>query len=181
MFGDELGIACILGSGSNSCMYDGDKITKNVKPLGFILGDEGSNAVLGKMFISDCLKEIAPARLREEFYHSLKLSTEEIMRCVYNDPYPNRFLTDVSQFLIEYQEQDYVHDLIYSNYDSFFERCVSQYDYRNFPVRVVGSSAFNFSNILKEIAVAHGMKIDLIQRNSMKGLVKFHGKKFRMG
>jgi hypothetical protein len=157
-------------------MYDGEKITKNVKPLGYVLGDEGSNAVLGKLFLSDCLKEIAPLPLREEFYAKYNLTPEEVMENVYNSPMPNRFLTEMSLFLVDYQFNEYVHDLIYHNFENFFRRNVCQYDYGNFPVRIVGSSAFRFADILKEIATSFGMKIDMIQRNSMKGLVKYHGK-----
>lgn len=176
LFGDEAGIACILGSGSNSCMYDGEQIVKNVKSLGYVLGDEGSSAVLGKMFISDCLKELAPKALRDDFYQKCNVTVDDIMQNVYNCPFPNRFLTIISHFLVDYQDQDYVHNLIYKNYRSFFKRSISQYDYQNYPVRVVGSSAFQYADILNEVADSFGVKIDLIQKNSLKGLVKFHTK-----
>lgn len=176
LFSDEPGIACILGSGSNSCLYDGSEIVKNVKPLGYVLGDEGSSAVLGKLFISDCLKELAPLQLRNDFYHKCHVSVDDILHNVYNCPFPNRFLSMISHFLVEYKENEYVHDLIFKNYQSFFKRNIIQYDYKNYPIRVVGASAFEYSDILREVATGFGVEIDLIQKNSLKGLVKYHSK-----
>lgn len=180
LFGDESGIACILGTGSNSCMYDGHKIVKNVKPLGYILGDEGSSAVLGKMFLSDCLKGLAPSGLMADFYQKCNVTADDVMQNVYNCPFPNRFLSIISHFLVDYQREEYVYNLIYNNFKSFFDRNVIQYDYKSCPIRVTGSSAFKYAEILNDVADHYGVKIDMIQKTSLKGLVAYHTKKFEL-
>ena len=116
----ERGIACILGTGSNSCLYDGSQIVKSVRSAGFILGDEGSGAQLGKMFVSDCLKNIAPVELKEEFYARFGINPDAIMNVVYTQPFPNRSLSTYSFFLAKHLDNDYVVDLITRNIRTFF-------------------------------------------------------------
>lgn len=180
LFGDESGLACILGTGSNSCYYEGGVIKKNVKSLGYVLGDEGSGAVLGRMFVSDCLKNIAPKELIEAFYDHCKMTGEEIMSAVYSTSFPNRFLSKQSFFLTDFMEKEYVHELIYKNFQSFFERSVFQYNYQDKAIRFVGSVASNFSPILQEVAHDNGVIIDRIQDTSMSGIVDFHTKDCRL-
>ncbi|MEG1685039.1 MAG: hypothetical protein RR319_03720 [Bacteroides sp.] len=174
LFGNEPGIACILGTGSNSCFYDGENIVKNVRSLGYILGDEGSGAVLGKLFLSDCLKDIAPIALINLFYEKFRITPEEALESVYNRPFPNRFLATFSYFLIENIDNDYVRNLIYCNIKNFFVRNISQYDYRNYPVRFVGSGAKILSKMLREVASEFGIEIKVIEETSMNGLVRYH-------
>ena len=112
LFKCEAGIACILGTGSNSCFYDGKIVVKNVKAGGYILGDEGSGAVLGKMFLSDVLKGLAPKDVMADFFEKFRISSNEVMESVYNRPFPNRFLSTISYFLADYTNDDYVFELI---------------------------------------------------------------------
>lgn len=170
----EAGIACILGTGSNSCLYDGTGITRNVRPLGFILGDEGSGAYLGKTFVSDCMKEIAPKALRDDFYDKYKITPDEIMDMVYTNPLPNRSLSSLSFFLSERLDDEYVYQLVYSAFMKFFTRNVGAYPYRDYPVCFVGSTACIYSGILRQAAADFGVEIKKIVRNSMPGLVEFH-------
>ena len=137
LFKCEAGIACILGTGSNSCFYDGKIVVKNVRAGGYILGDEGSGAVLGKMFLSDVLKGLAPKDVTADFFEKFRISPNEVMESVYNRPFPNRFLSTISYFLADYTNDDYVFELITGNLRNFFTRNVCQYDYKNYPIRFV--------------------------------------------
>ena len=170
----ERGIACILGTGSNSCLYDGSQIVKSVRSAGFILGDEGSGAQLGKMFVSDCLKNIAPVELKEEFYARFGINPDAIMNVVYTQPFPNRSLSTYSFFLAKHLDNDYVVDLITRNIRTFFNRNIVQYDYQNEPITFVGLVAYIYADILKSIAAEFGVEINKIVRNSMPGLLEYH-------
>ena len=172
--GSRPGIACILGTGSNSCLYDGTEITEHISPLGFILGDEGSGAVLGKMFLSDVLKGLAPKDVTADFCEKFRISPNEVMESVYNRPFPNRFLSTISYFLADYTNDDYVFELITGNLRNFFTRYVCQYDYKNYPIRFVGSLAYSYAAILREVAREFGIELEIIEETPMNGLIEFH-------
>ena len=174
LFKCEAGIACILGTGSNSCFYDGKIVVKNVRAGGYILGDEGSGAVLGKMFLSDVLKGLAPKDVMADFFEKFRISPNEVMESVYNRPFPNRFLSTISYFLADYTNDDYVFNLITSNLRNFFTRNVCQYDYKNYPIRFVGSLANSYATILREVAGEFGIELDVIEETPMNGLIEFH-------
>lgn len=170
----EPGLACILGTGSNSCMYDGNDIVKNVPALGFILGDEGSGAALGRVFLGDALKGLAPKQLTDAFFDKYKVTRAEVLDAVLNNPAATRNLRAYSFFLSEHLDSTYVHDLIAREFQRFFERNVAQYDYRNYPVNFVGSIATTYSEILLEVANAFGATVRKIVLSSMPGLVAYH-------
>ena len=174
LFKCEAGIACILGTGSNSCFYDGKIIVKNVKAAGYILGDEGSGAVLGKLFLADLLKGLAPKELANEFHEKFRISVNDGMDSVYNLPFPNRFLGTIAYFLGDYMDNEYVYNLLTNNLRSFFNRNVCQYDYINYPIRFVGSLAYAYPDILQEVAQEFGVEIDVIEETPMNGLIEFH-------
>ena len=174
LFKCEAGIACILGTGSNSCFYDGKIIVKNVKAAGYILGDEGSGAVLGKLFLADLLKGLAPKELANEFHEKFRISVNDVMESVYNLPFPNRFLGTIAYFLGDYMDNEYVYNLFTNNLRSFFNRNVCQYDYINYPIRFVGSLAYAYPDILQEVAQEFGVEIDVIEETPMNGLIEFH-------
>ncbi len=176
LFNNECGIACILGTGSNSCFYDGENITQKVRAAGYILGDEGSGAVLGKMFLSDLLKELAPKPLAENFYEKFGITPNDIMNAVYDRPFPNRFLAVVSCFLGDHLENDYVYNLLTGNIRDFFVRNISQYDYKSYKIRLVGSVAFNYADIVREIAREFDIEVDMIKETSIIGLIDYHYK-----
>ncbi len=173
---DQPGLACILGTGSNSCLYDGEKIIQNVKPLGFIIGDDGSGSDMGKMFISDCLKNIAPAELIEAFYAKYDVTPDEIMDAIYVNPLPNRALSGFSFFLSEHLDNDYVYQMVYSAFMKFFRRNISAYPYKDYPICFVGSVASVYSEVLNVAANDFGVEISKIERCSMPGLVEYHSK-----
>ncbi len=174
LFKDEAGIACILGTGSNSCFYDGKIIVKNVKAGGYILGDEGSGAVLGKTFLSDILKGLAPKHIAADFYEKFRISPDEIMESVYSRPFPNRFLSTVSYFLADHMDNEYVYTIVTNNFRNFFKRNIFQYDYKKLPIRFVGSFAYKFAETLKDVAHEMGIIPDTIEETSMNGLIEYH-------
>lgn len=174
LFKSEPGIACILGTGSNSCFYDGRIIVKNVKPGGYILGDEGSGAAMGKMFLSDLLKGLAPKDFANNFYDKFRITANEVMESVYNRPFPNRFLATIAYFLADHTDNDYALNLITGSLRNFFIRNVCQYDYQNYPIRFVGSLAYTYAPLLKEIVKEYGMKLDVIEETLMNGLIEYH-------
>ena len=171
---NEPGIACILGSGSNSCYYDGKYIVKNVRSLGFVLGDEGSASYIGKRFVSDCLKDIAPEQLRNSFYEYINKTPDEIMSSVYDNSLPGNTLSVYSRFLMDKIDQDYVYSIISDSFDQFFKRNVVQYDYEGKVVCFVGSNACAYSGILHEVAEKYNITIKKILPSSIPGLVKYH-------
>lgn len=178
LFKCEAGIACILGTGSSSCFYDGEFIVKNIEAGGYILGDEGSGSVLGKIFLSDVLKGLAPKNVMTDFFEKFRISPSEVMESVYNRPFPNRFLSTISYFLADYTDDDYVYGLITSNLRSFFTRNVCQYDYKNYPIRFVGSLAYGYANILRQVAGEFGIELTIIEETPMPGLIEFHSLKY---
>lgn len=173
--GDQPGIACIMGTGSNSCYYDGREIVKNVSPLGFILGDEGSGAVLGKLLIGDVLKDQLPPALKDQFLTQYELTPALIMDKVYRQPFPNRFLAGFSPFIREHLDEPAIWELVTRSFLAFFTRNVKQYDYFEQPVHLVGSVAWYYQDVLKEIAFDLGIRLGTITRSPMEGLIAYHG------
>ena len=173
--GYSSGNACIMRTGSNSCYYDGKNIVDNVSPLGFILGDEGSGAVLGKLFVSDLLKNQLTPGLKEKFLEQFNLTTGDIIDRVYRKPFPNRFLSTFSPFISENLEDTTVRTLVMTSFKSFLKRNVMQYkNYDRLPIHFVGSVAFHFQEILKEAVEVMNMKPGKIIQSPMEGLIKYH-------
>ena len=168
------GIACIMGTGSNSCYYDGQTIAANVSPLGYVLGDEGSGAVLGRLLVGDCLKNQLPAPLKEAFFKRFDLTPQLILERVYKQPFPNRFLASLSPFLIEHIDEPCIHRLVLNSFKSFFTRNVMQYDYRGVKVHFTGSIAYYYREVLDEAARALQIELGHIVRSPLEGLVTYH-------
>jgi N-acetylglucosamine kinase-like BadF-type ATPase len=171
----KTGIACILGTGSNSCFYDGKNIVSNVSPLGFILGDEGSGAVLGKKFIADCLKNQLPEELKNKFLTTFGLTANDIINHVYRKPFPNRYLAQFTPFLAENMAEPAIYNLIFDSFTDFFVRNVMQYpNFEEYPVSFVGSIAYYFKDILEVVAFELGITLGEIKQSPLEGLVAFH-------
>ncbi|MDE6266654.1 MAG: hypothetical protein K2M07_04825 [Muribaculaceae bacterium] len=168
------GLACIIGTGSNSCNYDGEKIVKNIRPLGYVLGDEGSGAYIGKRFIADCLKGLAPVALTEQFISEYSIEMENVLDEIYIHALASVLLSSYSNFLLKHLDDEYVRDLIYNSFMEFFRRNIAAYDYKNHPVSFVGSVACNFSEILQEAARDFNVEVLKIVPSSMPGLVEYH-------
>ena len=172
--GKESGIACILGTGSNSCFYDGKDIQENVSPLGFILGDEGSGAVIGKLFVGSLLKNQLKEGLKEEFLAEFKLEQGDIIDRVYRKPFPNRFLASLTPFILKHIGEPSVEKLVLDTFKDFFQRNVMQYEYKNEKVHFIGSIAYHFKAILEQSAKEKGITIGQIEKSPMEGLIKYH-------
>ena len=162
--GHKPGIACILGTGSNSCSYDGKQLVKNVSPLGFILGDEGSGAVLGRRLVGDVLKGQLPRTLREDFEASYGLTADEIIRRVYREPLPNRFLASFAPFLHRHRHEAPVAALLGEEFDRFFARNVAAYARPDLPVGFVGSIAHFFRAEVAASAARFGLRLGPVLR-----------------
>ncbi len=174
LFQHEKGIACILGTGSNSCYYNGEEIEQNVSPLGFILGDEGSGAVLGKLLVADCLKNQIPENLKDAFFKKYNFSPAEILENVYRKPFPNRFLAQFTPFLAEHIEEPYIFNLVYDAFDSFICRNVLQYPLDDLKVGFIGSVAWYFKDTLEIVCSERNILMAGITKSPMEGLAHFH-------
>lgn len=172
--GREPGIACILGTGSNSCAYDGEKITDNVSPLGFILGDEGSGAVIGRLFVGSLLKNQLTKGLKEKFLEEFDIEPAEIIDRVYRKPFPNRFLASLSPFIKEHIEDKTVRNIVLGSFEDFFQKNVMQYEYKSCKVHFIGSIAQHYKEVIAEAAKAKNIEIGNILKSPMEGLIKYH-------
>ncbi|MCH5221726.1 MAG: hypothetical protein J1F05_05280 [Muribaculaceae bacterium] len=170
----EPGLACILGTGSNSCLYNGREIVKAVLPLGYILGDEGSAAYLGKKMLSDMLKGVAPEDLTEEFFKKFSVTPNALLDQIYTNSLPSHTLSRYSTFLSEHIDNAYCQQLVYSAFMTFFMRNITAYAYREHPLCLVGSVCVLYKDILLRAAADFGVEIAKIERYSMPGLIKFH-------
>jgi len=173
--GTEKGIACIIGTGSNSCLYNGSSIEQNVPPLGYILGDEGSGAALGKKLIADLLKDLAPYEIKNAFYQKYNLNYADIIHKVYSEEAPSRFLAQFTVFLSENITNIYISQLVKKSFTEFLERNVKQYhNHLNLPIHFIGSIAYHFKNELEFVANKTGLTLGKIQQNPLEGLIQYH-------
>lgn len=175
LFGHRRGIACILGTGSNSCLYDGEEIERNVPSLGYVLGDEGSGAALGKRLVSEAFKGQLPANVREKFLDTYQLTLADILDKVYRSSAPNKFLASLVPFLSDNLWNPYVYSLVLEELIAFVKKNVAMYDGAHFlPVSFIGSIAANFEKILREAAASQGYTVSEITADPMAGLIRYH-------
>ena len=171
---NEAGIACILGTGSNSCLYDGKTIIQNIPPLGYILGDEGSGAVLGKRLVGDLLKHQLPDDLCQDFLKEYDLPPALILDKVYRQPLANRFLAGLTPFLFAHKHRPEIRNLLISCFTDFFTRNVMQYEYHDILVHFTGSIAFFFQEEVKEAALRLNVSIGKVLKSPLEGLKDYH-------
>ena len=175
--GNEKGIACILGTGSNSCFYNGKKIIKNSPGLGYVLGDEGSGTYLGKKVIQYYLYNTFDEDLMDRFNSKYNTSVTEILDAVYKQPLPNRFLAGFTGFLIENRGHFMIENIIEDGFNDFFFNHI--YKYReswSMPIHFVGSVAYGFKDVLKDLCSSYELQLGKVLKNPMEGLVKYHQK-----
>jgi len=170
--GNNAGIVCILGTGSNSCYYDGQKIIEHIPPLGYILGDEGSGAVLGRLFLGDCLKNQLTKSIKEKFLNEYNLTVSDILEKIYKLPMPNRFLASITYFIKENIDDYSIKNIVNKAFKDFFLKNVKQYDYKNHKTYFSGSVAFHFQDILKTVADELNITIGEIVQSPMEKLEK---------
>lgn len=175
LLGNRKGIACILGTGSNSCLYDGKKIVNQIPSLGYVLGDEGSGAALGKRLLSDAFKMQLPDSIREKFLDKFGLTLPQILDRIYRSPRPNAFLASLVPFLNENLWNPYVYSLILEELTVFVKRNVAMYPgAHTAEICFTGSIAFNFQKILKEAAASQGFRVASVTETPVDGLVNYH-------
>jgi len=173
--GSEKGIACILGTGSNSCYYNGKKIVKNSPGLGYVLGDEGSGAYLGKKVIQYFLYNTFDADLMDRFTAKFNTSSYEILDAVYKKPLPNRYLASFAIFLAENRGHYMVENIIEDGFNDFFFNHI--YKYREswtLPINFIGSVAYGFKDVLKEMCTSYELQLGKVLQKPMDGLIKYH-------
>lgn len=171
LYGRGEGIACILGTGSNTCWCRDGELVKNVPPLGYVLGDEGGGVTLGRNLVNGIFKGHIP--LQAEFLAAHALSYEEIIRRVYREPYANRFLASFAPFIRAHASCPEVHEMILRSFRDFAERNLSRYP-AGLPVSFVGGVAAHFSELLCEVLEAEGYRVETIVESPAKGLLKYH-------
>lgn len=173
LLGHKAGVACILGTGSGSCYYNGEEIEWCVPSLGYILGDEGSAAVLGKRLVSDLLKNQLGEDLKEAFFKEYETSMADIIENVYRQPFPNRFLAKLSRFCANHIDDKRIHDLVYDHFVQFIRRNLKQYNATT-PIGFVGSIAYYYRPILEEAMQAEDLPLGTILQDPIEGLKAYH-------
>ena len=177
IFKHQKGIACIMGTGSNSAYYDGNEIVKSIAAGGFIIGDEGSGAVLGKTLIADYIKNQMPENILAEFKKFYNGTYLDVVNHVYKQPFPNRWLANFTKFMYEKREDDYIHNMIVNSFTLFFNRNIKQFDsWKDMEVGFVGSIAYYFEKELKEAAQKCEITVSEIYQNPIEGLIEYHSK-----
>lgn len=172
------GIACILGTGSNSCLFNGSEIIAHTPSLGYVLGDEGSGATLGKKLLCAIFKRQLPDNVIDIFTHQYGLDLPEILHKTYRSASPSRFLASFAPFLKENIEIPAIRSIVFDEFELFIKRNVAGYDpTMSLPVSFVGSIAFHFESILNEVLKKNGFKTGCIARTPLKGLVEYHSAK----
>lgn len=175
LFGQEQGIACILGTGCNSCFYNGKEVFANVPSLGYLFGDEGAGSYLGKKLIGRYLKDELPGEIRGAFDARYHLTLEDILNALYNQPFPNRFLASFSLFLKDHTGNPYIHEMIFTSFLEFIHSHITRYDsYSSYPVGFIGSIAFHYQQILHEAADSASVTISRILPAPVERLVEYH-------
>lgn len=173
---NQPGITCILGTGANSCVYDGHEITQNVPSLGYILADWGSGTVLCKDLIALVLQKKIDQEIAEDFFSTFHMDQREILDKIYNKPQANRFLASFTPFLLKHAGNKSCQRIIKDNFRQFFSYYVLAYNEKtlSLPITFTGSIAYHFSDFLHEIAMEFGLAINKIIQHPMNGLVKYH-------
>jgi N-acetylglucosamine kinase-like BadF-type ATPase len=173
--GREPGIACIMGTGSNSCLYDGENITDNVANLGWILADEGSGANIGRKFLVDYLRKKMPEALAKQFHDRFPLTREEFLEKIYQEEKPSAFLASFAKFIFQHLKDPYCYKLIYDSFSEFYENNVMKYEnYQNLKVHFTGSISFYFSDVLRQVANDKGITVKNILEGPIAGLTLYH-------
>lgn len=172
--GTDSGIACILGTGSNSCYYDGEEIKEHTPALGYILGDEGSGAVLGRNFINGILKGTLSQNLRDEFLEEYQTSQADIIDKVYHSATPNRFLASLSKFILSHIDDDCLETLVVRNFENFIISNIRNYSEAKPVINAVGSVAFLYRKQLEQAAMSQGYELGKILKSPLEGLLDYH-------
>lgn len=175
LLGSTKGFICMIGTGSNSGYYDGNNITANVPPLGFILGDEGSGAWLGKRLLADYLRGIMPPDLSEEFRTRYGAEKDDIVSHVYRGVFPSRFIGEFVRFLKDNLSDEYCSELVRTSFEEYVRRNLKLYDLKGeTDIAVTGSVAWHFRDILEDVLNRNGFRITTMEQGPIEGLIRYH-------
>ena len=175
LFGREAGIACILGTGSNSCVYDGKQITQRAVSLGYLVGDEGSGMAVGREVVRSYFYGFMPDGLRQEFAQTYPLALKDFVDHLYHHPQPSRYLASFAKFAGEHQSEPFVHDLVKSCFKAFVEAFVLRYENcKTMKISFVGSVAYHFQDILKETLDDFGFALGEVIASPADGLIRYY-------
>lgn len=173
--GHSPGVACILGTGANSCLFDGEIITDNIPSVGFMLGDEGSGGYLGKKLIRAYFYRELPTDLEKSFDEKYELSRDEMLLNVYKKPMPNTYLANYTKFLSQHLEHPFVHQLVKSSFQDFLDAMVLKYDnIHDLPINFLGSIAVHFQAVLKEVLIENNLQFGRIVEDPVEEMVRYH-------
>ena len=173
--GHQSGIACILGTGSNSCDYDGKEIVDTRPAPGFILGDEGGGGYIGRQFLKDFINEEMPDEIYNKVLEKFHLDAHKIQEHVYRKPFPNRYMASFCRFITEHKANPYCYMLYYNSFKDFFAKHIMKYKgYKDKPVSFVGSIAYYNSDILRKAAKDSEINVNLILESPIAGLTLYH-------
>lgn len=179
LFGDGSGVVAIMGTGSNSCLYESGSVVRNIRPGGFILGDEGSGASLGKAFLADFVKGLLPSEIEKELVEETGLDYAQVVRKVYKEPAASAFMASFAPFVMERIGHPYMYKLVHDCLDSFVLRALSRYFSEDAScarrVGVVGSFGCACREILEETGKEHGLEFVKFVKSPIDELVKYHG------
>ncbi|MGI4874729.1 MAG: hypothetical protein ACRYFX_26540 [Janthinobacterium lividum] len=176
LLGREAGFAAILGTGTNSCLYDGERITQVVESLGYSLGDEGSGTFIGRVLLRDYLRGRLPAGLAGAFRVAYQLGeVSEVLNQLYSQPLPNRFLAGFAKFAGDHYHEPYCQEIVAQAFEAFFAQIVTHYpDYQRYALTCVGSVGYHFREALAAAATRHGMAVGHIMPAPIEALVRYH-------
>lgn len=182
LLGNRPGFAAILGTGTNTCIYDGTAVTHSIDPLGYMLGDEGSGSYIGKKLLIAYCREYLPAHLHRQFFATYGLTKEQIMERVYKDPLANRFCAGFAKFVKQHLDDTFVYQLASDAFHDFFRALVCQYPgYAGYTLNCAGSIAFYFEDVLKETAASYGMATGRIIQDPIQGLAEYYRQQEAVG
>ena len=178
LLGHERGIACILGTGANVCVYDGKDIIEKAVSLGYLVGDEGSGMHIGREVVKAYYYGFMPDDLRQKFNAAYQLELKDFIQKLYHDSHPSRYLASFAKFAGENQSHPFVHDLVKECFKAFVEASVCGFDeFKTLKISFVGSVANHFQDILRETLEGYGLMLGDIMASPAEGLVRYYGAK----
>lgn len=174
LFGDKKGIACIAGTGSNTCYYNGMDVEENVHSLGLFLGDEGSGGYKGKLLLKRYIRKELPPHIMESFRQEYPDDPEVLLSKIYSSKMPSRFLASFAPFLLRNIQEPDIFKLVYQSFEELFDNCILRYGYKNLPIGFVGSIAHYFKDTLNKVASDKGLNISVIEADPSEALINYH-------
>lgn len=173
--GKEPGIACILGTGSNTCLYDGKQIVDNIPPMGYIIGDEGSGSNIGKELINRYFRRDLPDKISKRLEKRFDMKKDTVLEHVYRQPFPNRYMAGFAKFIFQNLQEPYLMRMVYDIFANFFDKTICRYNnYQDYKIHFTGSIAFYFANLLRQVAQDKGLRIFNILEGPVAGLTLYH-------